>query len=871
MYLWLIQFIGLIVPRRLRADWRQEWEAELCWREMQLAQWDKLDWRNKLDLLRRSLGAFRDALLLQPQRLEDEMFQDLRYAGRMLRKQPGFTLIAVLTLALGIGANTAIFSVVNTLVWRALPFTEAGQLVWLANLGKEGRSGESTRVNNYLDWRTRNQSFADLAGYYAFSDYESFNLTGSGDPERLSGYFVTQNFLPLLGVQPLLGRNFDTAESGLNGRKAVLLSYGFWQSRFGGDPKLVGQTITLNEQATLVIGVLPPTFDFAAVFAPGVRVEMLAPFPAVKELDELGNTLAVIGRLKPGVTLAQAQAEFDLLNQQLRQAYPERGTDFGAHLTALQQHVNGGFQRGLLILFAAVGCVLLIACANLSNLMLVRASGRRKEIAVRLALGATRWRLLRQWLTESLLLAVIGGLFGLLLALVITNLLASSNTFNLPLLRFVKVDGAALLFTLAAVTGTGLFFGIVPALQATGRKVQADLQEARRGASASRQQARWRDALVVVEMALACVLLIGASLLLRSFWHVLNTDPGFRPSQAATWRIEAGRKYKTNEDVIALYSTLTERVAALPGVTSVGLTDTLPLGRNRSWDVRVKGQPVRAGVGVFPRMVDAGYLSTMGIPLRAGREFTKFDTRQTEQVMILSEALAQRLFPGQDAIGRQTITGDREYRVIGVVGSVRHRSLEEAAEPEMYFPLTQATERSVDLVVRATVPPESLAPAVRGALQAVDANLSVSTARTLEEIVAQSVSARRFVAQLLGGFAALALVLAALGLYGVLAFSVAQRTSEFGIRLALGAQRADVLQLVLKQGARLIIGGLGSGLLAALLLSRLLQSLLFGVQATDPLSFVLIPAVLATVALLACWLPARKATKVDPLIALRHE
>jgi putative ABC transport system permease protein len=868
-HLWLIRVIGVLVPRRLRLDWRQEWEAELRYREMLLADWGKLDWQNKLDLLRRSLGAFWDALLLQPQRWEDEMMQDLRFGVRMLLKQPGFTLIAVLTLALGIGANTAIFSVVNALVFRPLPFTDAGRLVWIANTGTDGRSGETTRVNNYLDWRARNQSFADLAAYYAFSDYASFNLTGRGEPERLSGYFVTQNFLSMLGVQPLLGRNFNEAESQLNGPKVVLLSYGFWQRRFGSDPKLLGQTITLNDQKTLVAGVLPPTFDFASVFTPGVRVEMLAPFPAVKELDGLGNTLAVVGRLKPGNGIAQAQAEFDLLNQQLKQANPGR-PPFGARLTGLQQQVSGGARRGLFILFAAVGCVLLIACANLSNLMLVRASARRKEIAVRLALGATRLRLMRQLLTESVLLAVGGAAVGLLLAQVVTKAIASSKAFNLPLLQSVKVDGVALLFTLAVAVGAALLFGIIPALQATGTDMREDLQDATRGSSAGRQSARWRDALVVAEIALACVLLIGASLLIRSFLRVLETDPGFRAEQAVTWRIEAGGKYKTAGEVVALYAALTERVAALPGVASVGLTDTLPLGRNRSWDVRVKGQQEREGIGLFPRMVDPGYLGTMGISLRAGRNFSNSDNSKTEQVTILSEALAKRLFPGQDAIGRQAITGGREYRVIGVVGSVRHSSLEQEAEPEMYFPLAQATERSVDLVVRATLPPSALAQEVRRALHSVDANLPVSELRTLAQIVAQSVSPRRFVALLLSGFAGLALVLAALGSYGVIAFSVAERTPEFGIRLALGAQNADVLKLVLGQGARLIALGIAIGLLAAFALTRALQSLLFGVAAIDPLTFAAIPALLAAVALVACWLPARRATKVNPLTALRH-
>ncbi len=799
------------------------------------------------------------------------LFQDLRYGLRMLFRKPGFTLIAIATLALGIGATTAIFSVVNALVFRSLPFKDAGQLVWLANTNQGGLSGQTTRVSNYQDWCTHNQSFEDIAAYFAFSDYGSFTLTSSGEPERLIGYGVTQNFLSLLGVQPMLGRNFDDEESRLNGRKAVLLNYGFWQRRFGGDPKIVGQTITLNDQPTLVTGVLPPTFDFASTFTPGAHVDLISPFPICKETDRMGNTLAVIGRLKAGVKMPQAQAEFDALNQQLKQAHPERGSSFGAHLTGLQQQINGSFRRGLFILFAAVGCVLLIACANLSNLMLVRASSRRKEIAMRLALGATRLRLMRQLLTESVLLAIAGAALGLPLALFATDAIASTNAFSLPLLQTVKVDFTVMLFTLAVTVGTGLLFGVMPALQATGKNVQEELQDATRGSSEGSKRARWRDVLVVAEIALACVLLIGAGLMIRSFLRILDTNPGFRAEQTAVWRIEPGKKYQNAAQIVALYSTLTERVAALPGVVSVGLTDTLPLGRNRSWDVRVKGQQQREGVEVFPRLIDAGYLNTMGITVRTGRDFTKLDTFKSEPVMIISEALAHRLFPGQDSIGQQTMTGDREYRVIGVVNDVRHSSLEKAAEPEMYFPLAQATSNSVELVVRTTLPPESLALEVRQALQSVDANLPVRDFRTLDQIVAQSVSPRRFVTLLLGGFAGLALVLAALGIYGVISFSVAQRIPEIGIRLALGAQSSDVLKLVLGQGARLIVTGVVIGLLAAFVLTRVMQSMLFGVQATDPLTFTIIPSLLALVALLACYMPARKATKVDPMIALRYE
>ncbi len=799
------------------------------------------------------------------------LLQDLRFGVRMLAKKPGFTIIALLTLALGIGATTAIFSVVNALVFRSLPFKDAAQLVWIANVNENGLSGQTTRVSNFIDWRTQNQSFTDLAGYFAFSDFNSLNLTGSGEPERLMGFYITQNFLPLLGVQPLLGRNFDDNEARLNGPKAILLTYDFWQRRYGGDPNIVGQTITLNDEATPVIGVMPQTFDFGSTFTPGTRVDMLGNFPIANELDQMGNTMAVVGRLKSGVGLPQAQAEFDAINTQLKQAHPERGLSFGARLTELQQQINGRFQRGLWILFAAVGCVLLIACANLSNLMLVRASARRKEIAVRLALGATRWRLIRQMLTESVILALGGAVLGLPLALLITDAIASTNAYNIPLLQTVKVDVTALLFTTVITLGTGLLFGMLPALQSSKTELQEDLQDAARGSSAGVSRALLRDGLVVGEIALACILLVGAGLLIRSFWQVMQTDPGFRAEHTAVWRVEPGKKYGSIGQVLTLYSTLTEKVANVPGVISVGLTDTLPLGRNRSWGVRAKGQVVRQGIEVYPRMIDPGYLRTMGIPLRAGRYFTAFDTANNEKVMIISESLAQRLFPGQDAIGQQAVNGDREFRVVGVAGNVRHGSLETEAAPEMYFPLTQALERSVELVVRTNLTPESLAPEVRRALQSVDPNLPVRDFRTLENIVAQSVSPRRFVMLLLGGFAGLALFLAALGIYGVVSFSVTQRTNEFGIRIALGAQATDVMKLVLRQGGQLIATGIGIGLVFAFVLTQVMKSMLFGVQPTDLLTFAAITGLIIIAALFACFIPAWRATKVDPMIALRCE
>ena len=800
-------------------------------------------------------------------------WQDLRYSWRSLRAKPGFAAIAVLTLALGIWANTAIFSVVNAVLFRPLPFREPGRLAWVANTGTGGgMSAATTRVANFADWRRQNQSFEDMAAYFAFFDYGSYSMVGVGEPENLSGVGVSQNFLDVLGVSPMLGRGFVDEESRWNGSKAALLTYGFWRRRFGSDPGVIGRAITLNDQATTVVGVLPASFDFGSAFSPGSRVDLLVPFPITQETDRWGNTLAVIGRLKPGVTIAQAQAELDLINQQLRQAHPERWT-FGARVTGLQEQISGRFRRAFLVLFGAVGCVLLIACANLSNLLLARAASRRKEIAVRLALGADRSRLIRQMLTESTLLACCGAAVGLLLAFAGTRALAATRAFSIPLLETVSVDGAALGFTLVLALLTGLVFGVVPALQSSGSDVHEDLKDASRGSSEGRRRAWVRGALVVSEVALACVLLVGAGLLTRSFLRLLEVDPGFQPARALAWSIEPGQRYATGAQRAAFYERLRRGVEAVPGVESAGVTDTLPLGRNRSWGVRAKGEtyPDRQWLVAFPRVIDSGYIGAMRIPLRAGRDLSAHDTAESEKVMLINETMARRLWPGRDAIGQQVLTGNTEWRVVGVVGNVRHSALEQEASAEMYLPITQSGTGSVDLVVRTKLPAESLVAGVRAALSAVDPNLPTGDFQTLEQIVAQAVSPKRFVTALLGGFSFLALILAALGIYGVISYSVSQRTPELGIRMALGAQRADVLRLVLGQGMRLALVGVALGMAAALALTRLMQGLLYGVSATDPLTFGLIALALTGVALAACYVPARRATRVDPLVALRQE
>ena len=813
----------------------------------------------------------------------ETIWQDLRYGARMLMNKPGFTVIAVVTLALGIGANTAVFSVVNALLLRPLPFRQPDRLVWIASGAGKSTSGlvaaesnlsaVTTQVGNFSDWRSLNQSFEDLAAYFAFFDYGSYNLTRSGEPERLRGVGVSQNFLGLLGVSPEIGRDFDDDECVWNGKEAALLSHSFWTRRFGSDPKIVGQSITLNNKATTIVGVLPASFDFGSIFSPGSRIDLLLPFPICEETNRWGNTLAVVGRLKPGVSIQSAQAEFDVIAPQVQQQHPERNEN-GAVLSGLQERISGRLRPAFLVLLCAVGCVLLIACTNLSNLLLARATSRRKEIAIRVALGADRSRLVRQMLTESVLLACCGAVLGLPLALVATRALTATRAISIPLLQTVSVDGTALVFTLLAALGTGLLFGIVPALQVSRWDVHESLKEASRGSSEGGRSAWIRGTLVVTEVALACVLLVGAGLLIRSFQRLLDVDPGFRPEQTAAWRIETGGRYETPAQLDSLYDQLVRNVEAIPGVESTGLTDSLPLGRNRTWGVRAKGETYTRGnfPNAFPRMISPGYIRTMKIPLRAGREFTEHDTADSQKVLVVNEAMAKRLWPDRDPIGQIALNGRDEWQVVGVVGDVRHGALEQAAGLEMYFPMAQNRDwNSMDLVIRGKLPIESLVSSVRAALRNVDPDLPNSEFQPLKELVDQAVSPRRFVTALLGVFSLLALVLASLGIYGVISYSVTQRTNEIGIRIALGAQTPAVLKLIIGQGVKLALIGLGIGLSAAFVLTRVLSSLLFGVGATDPMTFTGIALLLTSVALMACYIPARRATKVDPMIALRYE
>jgi len=800
--------------------------------------------------------------------------QDVRYAVRTLRRDAGLGVFAVLILGLGIGANTAVFSIASALVLEPLPFHEPARLAWVANTGRSSSlSAVTLRTSNLRDWRRMNRSFEDLGGYFAFFDYGGYTLTGAGEPERLAGVGVTETFLPVLGVEPMLGRGFVAEECVWNGRPAALLTYRFWQRRFGGDPAVVGQTLTLNDRPTTVVGVLPASFDFAAIFSPGSRIDLLTPFPVSDETDNQGNTLAVIGRLKPGVTVDQAQSDLDLVNEQLRLADPARW-GLGAAVRPLQEQITGRFRLAVVVLACAVGFVLLIACANLSNLLLARATSRRTEMAVRSAMGASRGRLVRQMLTESAVLAAGGAALGVLVALGATRLVAATRAVSIPMLATIGIDGRALAFTVIVAVGTGLLFGIVPALQVSGRDDHDALNDASRGSTESARRAWTRGTLMVVEVALACMLVVGAGLLLRSFVTLLEVDPGFRPDGAAVWRIEGRWDWFQNlDEKVQFYERIVREVETLPGVESVGLTDALPLGRNRSWGVRAKGVVYAEGErpGALPRIVDHRYRQTMGIPLVAGRDFTSHDTAESERVMIVNETMARRLWPGLDPIGQVALLyGEQEWRIVGVVGDVHHSSLEQAAENEMYMPMAQQGDYStMELVLRTGLAPEALAPAVRAALHAVEPRLPAGDFLALGGLVDRALSPRRFILQVLGAFALAALALASLGIYGVVSCSVSQRMPEFGIRMALGATPADVRSRLLARTLALTGAGVLLGAAGSLALSGVLSSLLFGIEPTDPLTFLGVALLLTTVALAAAFVPAWRASRADLASVLR--
>jgi len=810
-----------------------------------------------------------------PRRLPllESILQDLRHAFRTFRRDASFTTFAVLIVGLGIGASATVFGIVNTLLLRPLPFREPERLVWITNHDTGGLSGATTQVNHLLDLRRYNRSYVDVAAYFAFYGVGDNLLTGHDQPERLSGVPVSENFFPLLGVKPELGRQFSAEECKWHGPKAVLLSHGLWVRRFSSDPSIVGHTLSINEEPYTVAGVLPASFDLAAVFAPGSHFDLYFPFPLTPETNRWGNTMAIVARLKPGVSAAAAEAELKVLAAQFTRAHPERN-DFEGHLTPLSEYVSGRIRPALLVLACAVGVVMLIVCANLSNLLLAKSAARQKEIAIRTALGAARRRLIRQMLTESIALSCCGAVLGVALAAAGTHVLARLQALSIPLLSNVALDFRVLAYCLLAAVITGVVFGLAPALHVPRNVLHDALKETARGSTTGRSRNWIRSALVVSEIAFACVLLVGAGLLMRSFLRVLEVNLGFQPEQAAAIRVDPDSRYRTPEQLTAYFDEVLRRAREIPGVTAAGLSDALPLGRNRAWGAPAVGHVYAPGhfPNAFVRVVSDGYPRAMGIALIEGRDLSPCDTYRTQPVMLVNQTMARMLWPGEDAIGKRVGACGQARYVVGVVSDVRHLALEQDAGMEMYMPIRQCPDfSSVDLVVRSSLPPGELATGVRGALRPLIPNLPGNDFRLLRQLVDKAVSPRRFVVLLLGGFAVFALLLASLGIYGVVSCGVNQRTQEIGIRMALGASPSSLQAGILGETLALAATGMLVGAAASLALARAIHGLLFAVTATDPLTFLGMPVVLTVVALIAGYLPARRASRIDPALALRAE
>ena len=822
----------------------------------------------------------------------ETLVQDLRFGIRLLLKNPGFSAVAILALALGIGANTAIFGVVDAVLFKPLPFDRPERLlaVWERNLTK-GEDHDSVMAANYLDWRNRSQVFEQMSAHAG----GSVNLTGLEVPERIRGARLSAGLFPLLGVQPEIGRVFSPDEDQPGHQRVVVISNHLWKSRFGGDPEVVGRSITLNNQDYAVVGVMPAGFELPL----NEDSEIWTPLVFTPEELTLRNShyLKVLGRLKPGASMDQANAEMATIAAQLEKDYPKTNEGTGAAVFPLHSEIVGDIKKPLLIFLGAVAFILLIACTNVANLMLARAAARQREIAVRVALGASRWRLVRQMLIESMVLGLAGGAAGLLLALWgIEFLSAVAQQTSVPRAKSIGLDARVLLFTFAASIVTGLIFGSVPALQASKPDLNDALKEGGRS-SGSLRRARTRNLLVVSEIALAFVLLAGAGLLINSFLRLRAIDPGLHPENVLTMSISLPRqKYSQPEQVIAFHRQLLEQVGALPGITYAGTVTALPYGGSTTSFGYTVESP-EAGdqtVSIVSQQASPDFFRALGIPLVAGRAFDERDIDGAPPVMIVSDSLAKRFWPDQDPLGHRIKWGNKEFgspwmTVVGVVGDVRLRGLDTPPRPTIYVPHLQLSEpikmragmtlrdlmtddaRSIQLVLRSESGMSGLAKAVRSAVWAVDPDQPVTREKTMEQVLSDTMVVQRFSTWLLAIFAGIALALAAAGIYGVISYSVSQRTHEIGIRMALGAEQRDVMKLVVGQGMVPALIGLGIGVAAAIGLTRFMTSLLFNVSVTDPLTFGVIGSLLLMVAVAACYLPARRAAKVDPMIALRCE
>ncbi|HEV2484429.1 MAG TPA: ABC transporter permease [Terracidiphilus sp.] len=817
----------------------------------------------------------------------DILLQDLKYTFRTLSRDRGFTMVAILILALGIGANIAVFSVVNTLLLRPLPFLNAQQLVWIAPPPtKCGLSCATYSTDAYDEFRAYSRSYQDVTGYFAFSSPGNLSLNLGGAPIPATSIDVIANFFNVLGVQPAMGRLFTPDDARNGAAPVVLLTNAWWRRQFAADPAIIGKTVDMNGQQTTVIGVLPSSFDFGAVFSPGAKIDAITPLNLYGPPRDWGNIVTFIGRLKPGVTLAQAREDAAAAEPHMcwNNKTPQSCGNYNKAVVPvpLKDYVSGRLRSSLIVLWCAVGVILLIACVNLSNLLLARAAARSKEFAMRSALGASRARIVRQLLTESLILSGSGAVFGLCLALILVRWLAHQGAVALPLLSTLHIDGAALAWTVLIAVSAAILFGLVPGLRMASGNLLESLKDSGAGSGQSRKHERIRSVLVASEVALACMLLVGAGLLLRSFLHVLDVDLGFQPERAAAVKVEyddsAPNQAARVQKRTAIFQQILARVSAIPGVEAAGISDYLPLGQNRAWGTPwPKGvkRPEKMPAGPLVYVVTPGYLRAMGTRLR-GRDFTWDDGPTGQKVVAINQAFARRLatyahWPNDDAVG-QMITGNgQDLLIVAVTDDVRAETVEGENGWQIYYPATQQNPTSAQLVIRTTVPPAALANSVLRTLRDLNPKQPAAEFRPIQTLVDHSVSPRRFFMLLVASFAALGLFLASLGIYGVISYSVTQRTQEIGVRMALGATQSRVQLSVIARTFRLVLAGIAVGSLASLAVARGIAALLFETAPSDPLTFASMVLTLGTVALVAGYLPARRASRINPMVALRND
>jgi putative ABC transport system permease protein len=817
------------------------------------------------------------------------IWQDLQYGWRMLRRSPGFSLVAILTLAIGIGANAAMFSVINTVLLRPLPFPDAQRIVfiWDTDPNRNIPRGVASPAE-FLDWRDQAHSFEELSAWRTWF----YNLTGANEPEQVFGVHASANFLRLLGVKPILGRDFIPEEDQLGHDQVAIITYGLWQRRFGGDPTIVGRNILLDEKPFTVVGVLPRGFS---VFGTSRQFDVWMPMALDRaQLHREDHSVIVFGRLRKGVTLAQAQAEMETIIARLKQQYPGVNQQDGVHVVAFREDLARNIKPGLLLLFGAVVLVLLIACVNVANLVLARAATREREITLRATLGAGRWRIIRQLLTESALLALIGGAFGILLAYGGLHLLrlalpSEGGYGEIPHVEWLGIDGMVLAFTLVVSVLTGILFGLAPAIQISRAELYESLKEGSQGSIGGRRTQFTRSALVVAEVAFSLLLLVCSGLLIRSFYLLMSEDLGIDPDNVLTAQIWLPEShYAAGAPVMNFYQQTIDRIGALPGVKSASAVNFLPLsGWGDYCNFDIGGRPIappdEPNTSRYS-VADWRYLRTMGISVKSGRDFAASDGPNSEGVVILNEALAHRYWPDENPIGKQIhlkfpptkspwqpVARDSMLTVVGVVADVREWEMGVEKVGQLYLPYAQNPSRIMRLVVRTTGDPAGIAPAVRHAVESVDPSQPITEVRTMDQFLSQAVSQRRLNMLLLAVFAAIATILAAIGIYGVMAYGVTQRFHEIGVRMALGAEPSDVLKMVVTDGMKLAVIGLLIGIVGAALLSRYLESQLYGIKTTDPFTYAGVALGLAAVAAAASYFPARRATKVDPISALRHD